>query len=304
MPAAFGPSAKVTLIGGRVTVLPVRSAARLSTASLVGTGQSSGNGLAPSMTLGPVEVGVELVAPGLAAELGGPALVVHPGGWAQRHAGVDQRRPAEPATDDDAQVVAGPEVEQAGRRAEPSGAPPDLQLASRGDGSRRGSRPPRTRGRARARTPTVRRAPGARRRSRRRTPTPPRRRRSATPGRGAGATGWARGVWPAHVGCACFPAPDRPVSRWWKCRSMSSWSPGHPVDRTADGARVGRPRRRPAHCRGATMQVRPPAAIIRLDPPRMGERTWLLPCVRHHATGCANAVQTAACRTEAPSRDT
>ena len=49
MPAAFGPSAKVTLIGGRVTVVPVASAACRSTASLVGSTHSAGNGVEPSM---------------------------------------------------------------------------------------------------------------------------------------------------------------------------------------------------------------------------------------------------------------
>src|SRR5688572_29059650 len=77
--------------------------------------------------------GGQLRPPLVAAQRLRPPLVVeHPVGRAQRHAGVDERGAPEAAADEDAEVVARPQVEQAAAAPEPAPAPAHLQL---GDGA-------------------------------------------------------------------------------------------------------------------------------------------------------------------------
>ena len=79
------------------------------------------------------EVGGERVA--ATPQLGGPALVVEdPGRRAERHAGVDQRGPAQPTTHHDADLVVGVELEQGGPGPDAAPGCPDLELAQRPPG--------------------------------------------------------------------------------------------------------------------------------------------------------------------------
>ena len=219
--------------------------------------------------LGPLEVGGELGgAHVLAPELGRPPLVVDPRLRAQGHAGVDERRSAEPAADDHAEVVAGPEVEQAGGAPEPAGPAAHLELPCS-----RGGRLGEVAGRdlapalEHAHRPTRPGEPG-----RGDGPAVPRahdhdvvaRRHVAVAAREGGRRRCAL------LGCAShgsqLPIDHVPALACRACR-RSSRRRTRPAGRRAmwAGPAAGRPTARVQPCGPAR-----PAAIIRLDPPRTG----------------------------------
>ena len=268
MPAALGPSANVTLIGGRVTV------------SLGGLGRQPQRGQLGRLRPGRRGTASSRACARLARSRGRArrAVVLAPqlGRPPRRRTPTACGRSATPALMSDVPPSPQPTMtlrSSPARRSNRPVARPKRRAPRRTWSCRaarpacRGSRRRGSRARVRARTPTAPRGRAGTRRWRRRSPSRRPRRRSARAMSPCGRERVGDGGVTSRLRLSWLPAPDRssacPGLSW-----LSSVLAAGPVRRAT--RQVGRPRRRPAHCRGATVRVRLPATIIRLDPPRTG----------------------------------
>ncbi len=113
-PAALGPAVNVTLMRGRKNSAPSSSADARWAACLGSGGSVSGYGVEPSMWRARSKPARQLGIGIVPERLRPRAVLEHPGVGLQGDIGVDQRRPAEAAADEDADVVGETEVVQPG----------------------------------------------------------------------------------------------------------------------------------------------------------------------------------------------